>query len=119
MRRLPSKIVASLPLLMTILLPVGVMAQVGLTNISRYDSLEEVLIAVFSLLQPVVAIAFIAMVLYGGWTYLTSQGEPEKIARAKQIIVSAIVGFVIIVIAPRLVELIAGILGVDRDLVSV
>lgn len=96
-----------------------VYAQVGITNISAYNSLEELLAAMFSLLQPIVAIAFVAMIFYGGWVYLTSQGEAEKIAKAKQIIVAAIVGFTIIVLAPSIVRLIASIVGVNPDLVRV
>ena len=99
--------------------PANVVAQVGIGNISRYNSLEEIITSLLSLIQPVVVIAFVGMILFGGWTYLTSQGEPEKIAKAKQIIVAAFVGFAIIVVAPELVKLMANILGVNPSLVSV
>jgi hypothetical protein len=101
-------------------MPLSVSAQtVGLINPSRYNSLEEVILAGLSLLQPVVVLVFVGMVLYGGWTYLTSQGEPDKIKQAKQIITAAIVGFAIIVIAPSIVQLVASLLGVNPNLVRV
>lgn len=94
-------------------------AQAGVPNFSQYDSIEEVIIAIVSLLQPIVVFVFVGMVLYGGWNYLTSQGNEDKIKQAKQIIMAAIIGFIIIILAPSIVQLVAGIFGVNRDLVKV
>lgn len=97
-----------------------VLAQgIGIINVSQYDSIEEVIFALFSLFQPIVVFVLVGMIIYGGWNYLTSQGEPDKIKKAKQIITYAIVGFVLIVLAPQLVRLIATVLGVNPDLVRV
>lgn len=94
-------------------------AQTGIGNLSKYKSIEEVVIALLSLLQPIVVFAFVGMIIYGGWLYLTSQGNDDKIKQAKQVITAAIVGFIIIVLAPALVRLIASILGVDPNLLRV
>lgn len=102
-----------------LLLITRVFAQAGTPNLSRYNSIEEVILAIISLLQPIVVFAFVGMVIYGGWIYLTSQGSEDKIKQAKQIITAAIVGFIIIILAPSIVQLVAGIFGVDRDLVRV
>lgn len=103
-----------------LLIPGRVFAQAPVAgNISEYDSLEEVVLSVLSIIPAVVALAFVAMIMYAGWVYLTSQGEPDKISKAKQTIVAAIIGFIIIVLAPSIVRLIASIAGVDPDLVDV
>src|SRR3989344_9114848 len=42
-----------------------------------------------------IGIIFLLLVLYGGFVWMTSQGEPDKINRAKKIIFSATIGLLI------------------------
>ena len=65
-----------------------------------------------NLIQPVVILTFLGVLIYGGYIRMTAAGEPEKEARALQIITGAIVGFVIIVIAPILVNIVGQLLNV-------
>lgn len=99
----------------------------GITNIgqnftipnpSRYSSLEDVVNALASLIRPVFIITFGAMVLYGGWVRLTSQGNPDKIKSSSQIIVAAIVGFAIAVFAPTIVDFIGRLIGIQGGLIQ-
>jgi len=82
-------------------------------NISRYDSLEDVINAAASLIQPLFLLTFGAMLLVGAFTLLTSQGDEEKVASSRKTITAAIIGFIIAVIAPTIVNLLLNILGVD------
>lgn len=38
----------------------------------------------------------VILILYGGWLYMTSQGEAQQIEKAKQVIISAVIGLVIV-----------------------
>jgi ABC-type nitrate/sulfonate/bicarbonate transport system permease component len=46
--------------------------------------------------------------MYGGFQFVTSQGEPGKTAKARDTIVSALAGLAIAVVAAILVGFIAG-----------
>jgi hypothetical protein len=49
------------------------------------------------------ALAAVAYVLWGGFTYLISQGEPEQTTKARHTILNALIGLVIAIIATALV----------------
>jgi hypothetical protein len=82
-------------------------------NPSKYDNLEEVINAVSSLIRPAFLIAFGAMILFGAFTLLTSQGDEGKIETARKTIIAAIIGFVIAVFAPSIVNLALSLFGVE------
>jgi len=120
------KLISLIVLLQSILIAIPVAAQ-GLTNISqnytipnptRYSSLEDIINALTSLIRPVFIITFGAMVLYGGWVRLTSQGNPDKVKSSSQIIVAAIVGFAIAVFAPTIVDFAGKLLGIQGGLIQ-
>jgi len=45
----------------------------------------------------------VIMVIYGGFTYIISNGDPSKITKARQIIIYALAGLVIIILAREIV----------------
>lgn len=55
------------------------------------------------------AIAVIA-IIYGGFTYVTSNGDPKKVEQAKTIIFNAIIGLVVGLSASAIVAFVAGML---------
>lgn len=59
-------------------------------------------------LAGMVAIGF---VIYGGFQFITSQGEPEASKRARQTIINAIIGLVIALFATALVAFVGTRLG--------
>ncbi len=81
--------------------------QVTIPNPSGYNSLEELINAGLSLLRPLFIVTFAAMIMYGAWTWLTSQGDAEKIGRARKIIIAAVIGFAIAVLAPSIAGIVA------------
>ncbi len=64
--------------------------------------------AILEILLRIAAIAAVAYVMYGGVTYVTSQGEPDKTQKAKSTIVNALAGLIIAVMATAIVGFIAG-----------
>lgn len=87
-------------------------------NPTRYNSLEDVINALTSLIRPLFIVTLGAMILYGGWVRLTSQGNPEKIQTSSQIIVAALIGFAIAVFAPTIVDFAGRLLGVQGGLIQ-
>jgi hypothetical protein len=109
-------LVVSMPIIAQSLSNVGTNFQIP--NVTRYADLEDIINALTSLIRPVFIITFGAMVFYGGWVRLTSQGNPDKIKSSSQIIIAAIIGFSIAVFAPTLVELVGRLIGVQGGLIG-
>lgn len=64
--------------------------------------------AVIEILLRIAAMVSVVFVMYGGFNYLTSQGEPDKTARARSTIINALIGLVVAVMATIVVSFIAG-----------
>lgn len=67
--------------------------------------------AVIELLLRVAGIFAVLMVIYGGITYMTSQGSPEDTAKGRNTIIYSLVGLIISVSAALIVSFIAKRLG--------
>lgn len=87
---------------------------VQIPNPTTIDSLEDLINLLARLIVPVFILTFLAMLLYGAFVYLTAQGDDGKVEQARKIIFTAILGFALAVLAPSIVNIVAGILGVDR-----
>lgn len=98
--------------------PAQVLAQgnISLVNPSRFDSLEEIIGVVLGLFRPVVVITLVAVLMYGGWVYLNAGDQDDQVAKARKIITAAVVGFIIIVLAPAIAQFVGALLGVDGGL---
>lgn len=65
------------------------------------------------------ALIFVVIIFaYAGFTYLTSGGSASKIEKAHNMLIKAVVGFVIVLSAFLIVELIANILGLDSAIIN-
>ncbi len=53
----------------------------------------------------------VLMVLWASFLYLTAAGKPQNVTSAKQVLIFAIIGAGILILAPALVALVAGIFG--------
>jgi hypothetical protein len=64
-------------------------------------------IAVVEILLRISTIIAVGFVMYGGFRYITSQGEPENTKSARQTIINSLIGLVVSLIATGLVAFIA------------
>lgn len=74
-------------------------------------SLGDVWIVVANIvviLMRVASLLAILFVIYGGITYITSRGEPERIKMATSIIINAVLGLVLTIFASTIVSFVAG-----------
>lgn len=67
-----------------------------------------VVAAIIEILLRVAGLFAVLFVMYGGFQYITSQAEPEKVNRAKNTIINALIGLVIAILASVIVNFIAG-----------
>jgi len=55
------------------------------------------------------------MFLIGGFTFLTSGGDPQKVSKGKNIMIYAAVGLAIVLVAKGIIALLKDILGVKPE----
>lgn len=72
---------------------------------------------IVSYIRPIIAIAFLFVIIYGGYTRMTAAGDPEKEKKSNSILTAGVVGFVIIVLAPAVVRLVSSLIGIQGDVV--
>jgi hypothetical protein len=68
-------------------------------------------LAVIEMLLQVVVLISIAMVIYGGVQLLTSQGQPDKVGKARSTIINALIGVSISITSALLISFLAGKIG--------
>ncbi|MDQ3064755.1 MAG: pilin [bacterium] len=64
-------------------------------------------LAVVEILMRLVAIIAVGYVIYGGFKFITSQGEPDSAKAARQTIINGMIGLVISLLATGIVRFIA------------
>lgn len=77
-------------------------------SIQKLTDIWLIVGAIIEIMLRIAALVAVGFVMYGGFRYVTSQGEPSATAKARDTIVGALVGLVIAVIAAALVGFIAG-----------
>lgn len=70
------------------------------------EAIPAILLAVFEILLWVVGLLAVVFVIYGGFQYLTSTGEPDKAKGARTTIINALVGMAIAMFATVIVNLV-------------
>jgi hypothetical protein len=76
-------------------------------QLNSLSSIWLIAAAIIEIMLRVAAIVAVIFVIYGGFAYVTSQGEPESTGRAKSTIVNALVGLAVAVSAAAIVTFIA------------
>ena len=70
------------------------------------DDIGKIALAIVEILLRVGGLLAVFFVVYGGFKYITSQGEPEKTKNARQTIINAVIGLMISIIATTAVAFI-------------
>ncbi|MCX6744585.1 MAG: pilin [Candidatus Parcubacteria bacterium] len=68
-------------------------------GIKTETSLPGLAAQIIQVLLGLLGIAFVLMIIYGGFLYLTSLGEESKIKKAKDLLKLAVIGFLIVMTA--------------------
>jgi len=79
---------------------------------TRITSLSDIINRILPIFYAVIGIVLFVLLLYGGFLWLTSAGDPDKVRKATGTIVNAVIGVAIVVFAYLATRIVAGILGV-------
>lgn len=77
-------------------------------HITSINDVWLIVAAVIDMLLRLAVLLAIGYVVYGGITYIRSQGQPDQTAQAQKTILNAIVGLVMAVAATGLITFVAG-----------
>ena len=80
-------------------------------DLSSGDTLVPVVTGIIQVVLGLVGIVAVCVMIYGGFTYLTSTGNPAKIAKAKNILLYGVVGVVVAGLAYAIVFFVSKALG--------
>lgn len=82
----------------------GAPPDIGLSK----TSLPAMIVAVVNYSLVLVAALALAMIVYGGFLYITAHGESQQVEKAKTVIIYAVIGIVVIGLAAALVNFVVG-----------
>lgn len=69
----------------------------GIQGISGLVSAEELGVGIINFFLSFVGIIAVAMLVYGGFLYVTAAGDPAKSGKGKNVIIGAVIGIIIII----------------------
>ena len=72
------------------------------------DTVNETVSLVINIFSWIVGVVSVIMIIYGGFRYITSGGSDEGVKNAKNTILYAIVGLVIVALAQIIVKFVLG-----------
>ncbi|MDP2910086.1 MAG: hypothetical protein Q8N69_03400 [bacterium] len=108
------KLFASLMLSSMLILPVAAMAQLNTPTGPVPDDPNYVFTIIQTLVNwlfYILIIAAIFIIIWAAFTFLTAGGDPEKVAKARNLILYAIVAIVVAFLAQAIIFLIVRIMG--------
>ena len=68
-------------------------------------------------IYAIAALLLFGILLWGGYDFILSRGEPEKISAARMKITAGIIGFVLLVISYILVRILGYIFGINVGII--
>lgn len=82
--------------------------RIDINKFSFPGDIAPIALAVVEILLRIGTFAAVAFVIYGGFQYLTSQGEPDKAVNARKTLINAVIGLVIALLATGVVSFLGG-----------
>ena len=76
-----------------------------------YSRTGDIVSALVNYLFPIAGLLLMLYLLYGGFVFLTSAGDPQKVQTAKGILTMAFIGFAIIFTSYWIVQIVSRVLG--------
>jgi hypothetical protein len=61
--------------------------------------LVELISGIINVLLSLLGVVFLILIIYGGYTWMTAMGDETKVKKAKQVITTASIGLVIIILS--------------------
>jgi hypothetical protein len=84
------------------------LSQVGGSCAAKGSSLDNLFRTIVQILSLLAGVAAVIMIIISGFRYITSGGDPQKVAGAKNALIYALVGLVIAALAQVIVHYVLG-----------
>lgn len=84
---------------------------INFTPLGGHSSILLIALAVIDDLIRLAALVAVGYVIYGGFTYMTSQGSPDMTKKGQQTVINALIGLATAIIASAVVGFIGNRLG--------
>jgi multisubunit Na+/H+ antiporter MnhB subunit len=78
-------------------------------DVNQGDSLETDVGSVINMIIYGIGIVAVIVIIIGGVNYMLSQGDPNKIKKAKDTILYGVIGLVVVLIAFAIVNFVLGV----------
>lgn len=86
--------------------PMPAQCKIEFPNNDFMQAAGPILLAVFEIILRVSALLAIAFILWGGIQYQISQGEPDRVNKARSVLLNAVIGLAITISATVIVNLV-------------
>jgi len=83
---------------------------------SNIDSLGEIISKALAFIMPMAGIVLLFVLISGGYDYMISQGNAEKMKSAQAKITSGIIGFILLIASFLITRIIALIFGLGEGI---
>lgn len=84
---------------------------------SRIGNLGDLINRVLTFLLPLGGIVLLFVLIMGGYDYMMSQGNPEKLKSAQAKITTGLIGFFLLITSYLFVRVIAAIFGLNTGII--
>ena len=86
---------------------------------AKIGDIAVVLKNIISLLAPAAAIVFLVMVIWGGFQFVRSRGDPKNTEAARNILQYAIIGAVLVAVSWLILLLVQELTGADVTTITI
>lgn len=84
--------------------------------LKNINTLGDLVSMVLKLIVPLAAVVLLFVLIWGGYDYMMSQGNAEKIKSAQGKITTGLIGFILLIVSFLIVRLIAAIFGLGSGI---
>lgn len=80
---------------------------------AKISDIATVIEKIIKILAPAAAIAFLIMVIWGGFSYIRSRGDPKNTEAARNMLQYAVIGAILVAVSWLILRFISEITGAD------
>lgn len=82
-----------------------------------YTSIADIINNVVPFIMTMAGIILFFVLMWGGFDYVTSQGQPEKLKTANAKITAGVIGFVLLVLSFLITRVLSYIFGIGQGII--
>src|SRR5688572_27225172 len=82
----------------------SVSEETGCTVTTGTDNIDRIITNIVNIFSIIVGIVSVIMIIYGGFRYVTSGGDSGNVSSAKNTIIYAVIGLVVVALAQFIVQ---------------